>query len=498
MPLRIEGSRFVDEEGRTVQFRGINLSGESKMPSTPCGFTWRRDNLDAFYRHREVSFVGRPFPLSNADEHYARLRQWGYTLLRFVITWEAVEHAGPGIYDDEYLTYLRAVVAKAHDYGFWVWIDPHQDAWSRFTGGSGAPGWTLEAAGFDLPSLATTGAAMVHQTHRDDWPHMVWPTNYTKLACATMFMLFYGGGCLAPNTRIRGQSIQEYLQRHYVACMQKVVGALAGLPHVVGYGVMNEPNMGWIGIEDLNSYKWELTLGPCLTPMESLRISSGLSVTADVYDHGKLGFKHVGTRCLNPRGARPWRPDMPCVWEANGVVRRSGNDLELLRPHHFAKRDNGEGLNFYSDFYVPFMKRFAAAIHELQPDAWIFVEDAPFSPPGMPELHLNAAEAAADKTVCADHWYDGIPLVTGSYRTWLAWDVDKPALGWSQAEKAKVHGVKDLHRKAQNMGGRPLVVGETGIPFGLHHGKSFKTNNFRAEEQCMDGVLVALEVCCVW
>jgi hypothetical protein len=112
----------------------------------------------------------------------------------------------------------------------------------------------------------------------------------------------------------------------------------------------------------------------------------------------------------------------------------------------------------------------------------------------MPELHLNAAEAAADKTVCADHWYDGIPLVTGSYRTWLAWDVDKPALGWSQAEKAKVHGVKDLHRKAQNMGGRPLVVGETGIPFGLHHGKSFKTNNFRAEEQCMDGVLVALEV----
>ena len=145
---------------------------------------------------KQVSFVGRPFPLSDAHEHFSRLQHWGYTLLRFIITWEAVEHAGPGIYDEEYLDYLYQVVDKARDYGFWVWIDPHQDVWSRFTAGSGAPGWTLEVVGFDLRKLEATGAAIVHQLRGDPYTHMLWPTNYTKLACATMFMLFYAGKVL--------------------------------------------------------------------------------------------------------------------------------------------------------------------------------------------------------------------------------------------------------------------------------------------------------------
>ena len=59
---------------------------------------------------------------------------------------------------------------QAGEHGITVYIDPHQvryssprketlnltppqDVWSRWTGGDGAPGWTLEAVGFDVGKL---------------------------------------------------------------------------------------------------------------------------------------------------------------------------------------------------------------------------------------------------------------------------------------------------------------------------------------------------------
>jgi hypothetical protein len=63
----------------------------------------------------------------------------GPDVLRLLTTWEAIEHAGPGQYDEEYLTYLRAIVEKAAEYDIACFIDPHQDVWSRWTGGDGAP-----------------------------------------------------------------------------------------------------------------------------------------------------------------------------------------------------------------------------------------------------------------------------------------------------------------------------------------------------------------------
>ena len=120
--------------------RGVNLGGSSKVPYTPNGATHLREK---FFDHRHVSFIGRPFPLEEADEHFGRLRTWGLTFLRFLVTWEAIEHAGPGIYDLDYLDYLHAIIQKAAEHGLTVFIDPHQDVWSRFSGGDGAPGWTL-------------------------------------------------------------------------------------------------------------------------------------------------------------------------------------------------------------------------------------------------------------------------------------------------------------------------------------------------------------------
>jgi len=499
MPIRIDGNQFVDDEGRTVLFRGVNLGGTSKMPTDPCGYTWLHapEDVDRFFNHRDVSFVGRPFPLEEADEHYARLKAWGFTLLRFVITWEAIEHQGPGIYDEDYLTYLRAVVEKAGEHGLWVWIDPHQDVWSRFTGGSGAPGWTVEAAGFDLRALKESGAAIVHQTHGDPLIRMVWPTNYTKLACATLFMLFFGGKTLAPNTLVEGESIQDYLQRHYLNAIQEVVRRVHDLPCVVGYGVMNEPNAGWIGMRNLNAFKWSLMLGPCCTPFQSMCLGHGLPTDVQMWDHGALGFKNCGKRRMNPKGQRAYREGAPDIWEANGVIAVKDGAATLLRPHHFAEAD-GKELDFYADFFVPFGKRFAAMVHAIHPEAFIFVEDAPFAPQDGPKRHLRWPRDPAEHVVCADHWYDGIPLVTGTYRPYVAFDGERVQVGPGRAQRAREKGIRDIMKSARdNMGDVPVVVGETGVPFDLDGGCQFRTGVFRSSQRALDGTLQAIETCMV-
>src|SRR5450756_2485528 len=230
--LHPDGSWFKDDAGRTLLLRGVNLGGDSKVPVIPDGATHL---AQGFFDHRMVSFVGRPFPLLEAALHLSRLKSWGLTLLRFLVTWEAIEHAGPGLYDTAYLDYLEQVVQLAGDMGFTVFIDPHQDMWSRFSGGDGAPGWTLEAAGLDMTHFGESGAAIVHQTHGDPFPKMIWPTNEGKLATATMFTLFFGGNDFAPQTKVDGEPIQEYLQRHYINAILQVVERLKDLTNVVGY-----------------------------------------------------------------------------------------------------------------------------------------------------------------------------------------------------------------------------------------------------------------------
>jgi hypothetical protein len=178
--------------GRTILLRGVNLSGSAKTP--PSAPTHKVLSLRS---PEHVSFVGRPFPLEQAEEHFARLRAFGMHFLRFVITWESIEHEGPGKYDQEYLETLHKLVRKADEYGLLVWIDPHQDVWSRFTGGDGAPGWTLESVGFDIGNLHATGAAFVHQAQGGKLPGLIWPSNATKLGAGTMFALFFAGDGLS-------------------------------------------------------------------------------------------------------------------------------------------------------------------------------------------------------------------------------------------------------------------------------------------------------------
>lgn len=491
--MRTNGIWFKDAEGRTLILRGANLSGSSKVPFTPDGATYRKAG---FFDHRDVSFVGRPFPLEEADEHLSRLRAWGMTFLRFLITWEAIEHEGPGRYDEAYLDYVYAVVKKAADYDISVFIDPHEDVWSRWTGGDGAPGWTLEAVGMDLTRLATTGAAISHQTYGDPFPRMIWPTNNAKLGSATMFTLFFAGNDFAPATKINGVSAQEFLQSHYINAVKQVAMRLKGLPNVAGYDSLNEPAAGYIGCKDLNSTLGLIRMGEMPTAYQGMLLASGYPQNVDVYQQGNPA--PMGTALLNSEGSQLWLPGHECVWKQNGVWTDEGGSPRLLRPDYFAYHD-GKPVSAANDYMKPFVKRFIEEIRSVDPEAILFIEGAPGGE------HLNWGNDDPPQAVNATHWYDVVTLMTKTFDPDMVidWSTMKAERGEGILVQATYDQLKHLKQVATDqMGGIPTLIGEFGLPFDLDEKRAYSDGNFSAHEQALDLYYDAMDAnllnCTIW
>ncbi len=421
--IRVEGERFVDEHGRTLLLRGANVGGNSKLPLTG------------------DSFVGRPFPLADADAHFARLAAWGLTTIRFVTTWEAIEHAGPRQYDTAYLDHLEAVVAKAARHGLHVFIDFHQDVWSRFTGGDGAPRWTLEAAGFDVDALHETGAAFLSSEHPGPPPKMIWPTNAGKLGAATMLTLFFGGDAFAPKVRIDGVPAQRFLQEHFFGSVEQVVRRVAPMPHVFGVDLFNEPAPGYIGWKDLKKPKAVVEVGVLPSPLQSMALGAGATLDVKRYHRGLLGARVVGTERVNPNGRRAWTG--PCVWQEHGVW---AEGPKLLRPDHF-RGDFGAHLG-------AFVAEGTKRVRALAPRLLVMAHAEPMHP----------VWSGPRPDAWSAHWYDGYVLFLKDFRSWLAADAftQRPVFGSGRIRKSFAAQLTRLR-----VPGLPLLVGELGVAFDL-------------------------------
>ena len=115
--LTVDRTYLRDGYGRYIFFHGVNAGCDSKLPAA----------VDA---SGMATYVGRPFPLAQADAEFARLRAGGFNSIRLLVIWEGVEPQY-GQYDAGYLNYLHEIVRLAGTYGIHVLVDMHQDMFSR-------------------------------------------------------------------------------------------------------------------------------------------------------------------------------------------------------------------------------------------------------------------------------------------------------------------------------------------------------------------------------
>jgi hypothetical protein len=484
--LHTERIWFKDPHGRTILLRGVNLGGDCKVPFQPNEATYIPTD---FSKHRDVSFIGRPFPLDQAPQHFARLKAWGFNCLRLLTTWEAVEHKGPGIIDRDYVNYYGKLVEMARDHGLYVFVDFHQDVWSRMTGGDGAPGWLFEKVGIDYTKLSEANAALVMQhkynfndprpRQEDNYPTMCWGQNYRFAGNAIMWTLFFGGRDFAPDVKIEGINVQDFMQKHYHGCLTEIAKRVKDLPNVLGFDSLNEPHSGWIGVPMDDAHLITRPADPAWpgyawSPITALYASHGRNMKIPFMELSLLrgGFVPKKLVDANPKKVSIW---LPGKTDPFGQAWKLTEDSFTILNNDYFRKVGDRIVDFDRDYMLPFVNSVAETIRKINPDWLVFAEkdatkamfDANF-PPNTPPKMVNAT-----------HWYDG--AINGTKKVMYPFTIDivtqKPVFGekgMQQAYERALGAIKNASAAINNGEGVPTLMGEFGIPFDLNQGQAYK------------------------
>jgi endoglycosylceramidase len=179
----------VAPDGRIVLIRGVNLGG-GKLP---------------------------PFVLLDDPAVLDRMVELGFNAIRMPFIWEAFEPE-PGRYDESYLGRMTGIASAAWRRGLYVIVDIHQDGFAR----------TLtRGCGCGFPLWAVSPRAKPHAPDNGLGCKTWAIQEITDPGLHRSFSDFY-----ADTNGVRTR---------YLAMLDRVAGAFAGIAGVVGYDPINEP-----------------------------------------------------------------------------------------------------------------------------------------------------------------------------------------------------------------------------------------------------------------
>jgi endoglycosylceramidase len=204
-PDSINGGVIVDDSGRAVLLRGVNVNALAEY--------WKAGDF------------ATTFPLIDSDVD--QIASVGWNAVRLLLSWSRVEPI-PGEYDAAYLSEVDDAIARFAQRGVYTIVDLHQDAWGATLAArpdEACPAGQKPAFGWDgAPAWATLDGVAVRCTAglREFSPAVraAWGAFWSDAA---------GPGGVGVRTR-------------YARMLGALAGRYAKEPAVAGFDVMNEPN----------------------------------------------------------------------------------------------------------------------------------------------------------------------------------------------------------------------------------------------------------------
>ncbi|RMI32760.1 glycoside hydrolase family 5 protein [Nocardia stercoris] len=204
-------ARIVDDRGRTVLLRGVNVNG-----------------LGGYYQE----WPDLPPNVALTEDDYAAISARGHNVVRMVLSWSRIEPQR-GVFDPGYLDLIAQNVEWARRHDIYVILDMHQDAWGPAVNtpdGTWCPPFMQPSVGWDGAPAWATSLAGTMGTCRIGMREI-------SLSVQSSFQRFYDNA--------------DGIQDEQIKAWQFVAARFADNPAIAGYDLLNEPNPGLlVGIDD--------------------------------------------------------------------------------------------------------------------------------------------------------------------------------------------------------------------------------------------------------